>query len=296
MVFRSDGDPTREPGGHLQGGALPAGDPVTGSASGEDLTLVGRTYTRRVRLTVLGSNGTYPTPGHPASGYLVEGGGSAVWTDAGPGTLSALHAFVDPVEIDALVLTHVHGDHCLDVFPLFNLLRFGRRPRTPLPVYAPDGVAERLAAFIDVDPGHDFFRVFDFVTVAPGDGAAVGDLALSFGEAVHPVPALSVRVAAGRASLAYSGDTGPGGGLVDLANGVDVLLCEATKQGARPPDGYPYHMYAGEAGAVAQRAGVSRLLVTHVTPTLDPAVSVQEAAAVFEGPVDWAAPGMEVEL
>jgi len=124
----------------------------------------------------------------------------------------------------------------------------------------------------------------------------LGDLALSFGEAVHPVPALSVRVAAGRASLVYSGDTGPGGGLVDLADGVDVLLCEATKQGTRPPDSYPYHMYAGEAGAVAQRAGVSRLLVTHVTPNLDPAVSVQEAAAVFEGPVDWAAPGMEVEL
>ena len=257
---------------------------------------MGRTYTRRVRLTVLGSNGTYPTPGRPASGYLVEGGGSVVWMDAGPGTLSALHAVADPAGIDALVLTHVHGDHCLDVFPLFNLLRYGRPRRTPLPVYSPDGVAERLTAFVGAGPGHDFFRVFDFLTVAPGDDAGVGDVELSFGAAVHPVPALGVRADVGGASLVYSGDTGPGGDLLDLAAGADVLLCEATHQGPRPHDGYPYHLHAGEAGAVARDAGVYRLLVTHVIPTLDPAVSVEEAAAVFEGPVDWAAPGMEVEL
>jgi len=256
----------------------------------------GRTYTRRVRLTVLGSNGTYPTPGHPASGYLVTDGGSAVWVDAGPGTFTALQAVADPAGIDALMLTHVHGDHCLDVFPFFNLLRYGQPHRTPLPVYAPEGVAERLAAFLGAEADHDFFRVFEFVTASPGGDARVGGMRLSFGGAAHPVPALAVRVDAGRSAIVYSGDTGPGGDLVDLAAGADVLLCEATHQGARPSDGYPYHLYAVEAGEIARRAGVSRLLVTHVAPTLDPAVSVDEAAAVFEGPVEWAAPGMEVQL
>ena len=81
-----------------------------------------------------------------------------------------------------------------------------------------------------------------------------------------------------------------------MAQDADLLLCEATKQGTRLEGDYPFHMYADEAGAVARDAGARRLLLTHVAPTLDVAESVAEAAAVFEGPVEWAAPGLEVEL
>ncbi|MCJ7725124.1 MAG: MBL fold metallo-hydrolase [Acidimicrobiia bacterium] len=248
-----------------------------------------------MRLTVLGSNGTYPTPGHPASGYLVTAG-ATVWVDAGPGTLAALMAISDPGDIDALVLSHGHGDHCLDVFPLFNLLRYGPPRPESLPVFAPEGVAERLAAFIGADAGHAFFQVFDFIEVGPGSTARTGDLRITWGEAVHPVPALVTRIEAGEASMAYSGDTGPGGDLVEMASEVDLLLCEATNQGIRAKGDYPYHLFADEAGQAASAAGASHLLVTHVAPTLDSTVSVREAAAVFEGPVEWAAPGLEVEL
>ena len=124
----------------------------------------------------------------------------------------------------------------------------------------------------------------------------LGDISLDFGAAVHPVPALSMRVGAAGATLVYSGDTGPGGDLIELSSGCDLLLCEATHQGPPPPDRYPYHLHAEEAGGIAAQAGVGALLVTHVGPTLDPAVSVAEAANVFEGRVDHAVPGMEVEL
>jgi ribonuclease BN (tRNA processing enzyme) len=157
-------------------------------------------------------------------------------------------------------------------------------------------VAERLAAFAGAGPGHDFYRAFDFVTIAPGTTAEVGGISLSWGAAVHPVPAVVTRVEGGGASLAYSGDTGPGGDLVEIASGVDVLLCEATDQGVRMAGDYPYHLFAVEAGEAAAAAGVGRLLVTHVGPTLDEAASVTEAAAAFGGPVEWAAPGLEVEL
>ena len=127
-----------------------------------------------MRLTVLGSNGTYPTPGRPASGYLVSAG-ATVWLDAGPGTLAAFLAGHDPDDLDALVLSHVHGDHCLDVLPLFNLLRYGA-PRPPLRVLAPPGVMERLAAFIGAGSDHAFWRVFAVEEVGPGvTGWSAGD-------------------------------------------------------------------------------------------------------------------------
>ncbi len=244
-------------------------------------------------LTVLGSSGTHPTPGNPASGYLVSAG-TTVMLDCGPGTFPAL--LERGVVPDAIVLSHRHGDHCLDLLPLFNQLRFTRTDVRGVPLLAPRGVVDRLTAFVGAGTGHAFFEVFTPIVIAPGDSHRVGDVGMEFGAAVHPVPALCTKVTVGGVSLVYSGDTGPGGDLLRLSLGSDVLLCEATYQGPPPSDRYPYHLYASEAGEIAVEAGVGRLLVTHVGPTLDPAVSVREAAAIFEGRVDHAAPGMEVQL
>jgi ribonuclease BN (tRNA processing enzyme) len=247
-----------------------------------------------VRLEVLGSNGTYPTPGHPASGYVVDTASTSILLDLGPGTfVASLDADVAPA---AVVITHVHPDHCADLFPLFSWLRFGHPERWGLPVVVPEGLVGRVAAFLGADDSHDLHRVFAFDQVGSGDERRFGDLVLRFGAATHPVPALVVAVGDGSATLVYSGDTGPGGDLPALAAGCDLLLCEATLQGEPGPDRYPYHLAAVEAGRIARDAGAGRLVVTHVAPSLDPQVSVAEATAVFEGPVDHAAPGMEVEL
>jgi ribonuclease BN (tRNA processing enzyme) len=136
--------------------------------------------------------------------------------------------------------------------------------------------------------------VFEVREASAGAEVVVGSLRLGFGAAVHPVPALLTAVAAQGRRLVYSGDTGPGGDLEELASGADVLLCEATYQGEPGPDRYPYHLFAVEAGAVAAAAGVARLLVTHVAPGLEPGVSIDEAAAAFDGEIGWAAPGLEV--
>lgn len=247
-----------------------------------------------VRLIVLGSSGTYPAPGNPASGYAVATSSVSLLLDLGPGAyLASVAAGITP---DAVVLTHVHPDHCVDLFPLFASIRFGHSHRWGLPVIVPPGLVDRVAGFLGAGDGHDLHQVFAFDEVVPGDERTVGDLRLRFGAATHPVPALVVSVDQAGRRVVYSGDTGPGGDLPAMAAGCDLLLCEATFQGVPPSDRYPFHLFAAEAGAIAAESRAGRLLVTHLAPSLDPEVSVAEAAAAFHGPVSHAAPGMEVEV
>lgn len=166
----------------------------------------------------------------------------------------------------------------------------------PSTLMAPQGVYARLAEFAGAGPNHVFHDVFTRIWVDAGDTVTVGDLTLRFGSVVHPVPAVCVAVTDGDRTIVYSGDTGPGGDLAGMAAGADLLLCEATHQGPVTTDRYEFHLFASEAGALASGAGVGRLLVTHLAPTLDPSVSIAEAAAEFDGPVDHAAPGLEVEV
>ncbi len=245
-----------------------------------------------MKLTVLGASGTYPAAGRPGSGYLVEWGAATVWVDAGPGTFGALCERVDPGELDALVISHRHPDHCTDIFALFHYLAFGPGGRVPLRAFVPAGTAEHLAGFVGGEPGNGTFQShFDFRTVGDGDVAEVAGLELRFAEAEHSVPTVGVRLSAGGRALTYSGDTGPGGGVPELAQGADVLLCEATYQEPRERYPYPYHLTAREAGQLARTAGVDRLMLTHIPPKLDSAGSIAEAASEFDGPITSATPG-----
>jgi ribonuclease BN (tRNA processing enzyme) len=197
---------------------------------------------------------------------------------------------------DAVVLTHGHADHCVDALALFAYLRFDAVDRWGVPLLAPQGVVERLAGFVGAGPEHDFFKVLRPREIAPGLEIEIGDLAVRFGAVAHPVPSVAVRVEARGRAIVYTGDTGPCDALVEFAAGAELLICEATYQGTPGPGRYPHHLFACEAGALARDAGVHALVLTHVAPQLDTAVSVAEAAAVFPGPVRHAEPGLEVSL
>ena len=247
-----------------------------------------------MRLTVIGSSGTAPTPDNPGSGYLVSSGDTHLLVDAGPGVVGAVAGVVDPYDLDAVALSHRHPDHCTDIFALYHYLAYGDRPvAAPIPVFAPPGLADAATAFVDADADSPWHSVFEW-KIAEGE-SRLGDLTLRFGEASHSVPAACIRVESGGGSVVYSGDTGPGGDLEALAAGADVLLCEASFQDDTDDD-YPFHLSASQAGGIATAAGVRRLVLTHLRSTLDPARSVAEAAATFGGEVLVAEPGLTIEV
>jgi ribonuclease BN (tRNA processing enzyme) len=251
-----------------------------------------------VRLTVLGCSGSGPGPHSPASGYLVSAGAARLLLDLGNGAFGALQRHLDPWELDAVALSHLHADHCAD---MTNLVVHRRYHPTPppaverLPVYAPDDAPDRLAAAYAASreerASTDLSDVLLFCPVA--DGGAVGEVGLRATPVEHPVAAYALRLDHGGTSLVYSGDTGPCAGLVELARDVDVLLCEASwphvvpGRWDEPPPAL--HMSGRQAGEHATAAGVGRLLLTHVPVWCDPATVLAEAREAFDGPVELVA-------
>ena len=248
-----------------------------------------------MELTVLGSSGGCPAPGNPASGYLVGMGDTTIWSDAGPGTFMRLMEYTDPGSLDAVVISHVHPDHCADLVALYGYLAYGPSGTVPIPVFLPEGASEPLAAFVRAGDEHVFFQVLDFRTVGPGDAVDVGEVRLTFAATNHPVPTVATRFEADGATLAYSADTGPGGGFPALAAAADVVLVEATTDGERTPQSYPYHLNGFEAGAIGAETG-GRLVLTHLSPTVDPEVVATQAAASYGSEPDLATPGLVVTV
>jgi ribonuclease BN (tRNA processing enzyme) len=170
-------------------------------------------------LTVLGCDGSWPGPGGAGSGYLVESVGTRVLIDAGPGTFANLQRWFDPATIDAVVLSHHHPDHWTDLHALMTQARFALG-REGIPVYAPNGLAERsgLAGSTSVS----WHRVTDASTVD------LGSLSLAFHRTDHAFETLAVRIDGGGRTLGYSADTGPG--WASPSSGPD-----STSRCARPP-------------------------------------------------------------
>jgi ribonuclease BN (tRNA processing enzyme) len=248
-----------------------------------------------VRLLVLGSSGSSPARGNPASGYLVTHGDTSIWVDAGPGTLMALLDAIDPAELTAIVISHTHLDHSTDFLGFFHYVEYG--PGAPrLPVFVPSGAAEHFGGYVASRQDHPFWSAFDFRVGASGRRADLGQVTLSFADARHSVPAIAVRIEAEGRSLVYTGDTGPSDDVARLAAGADVLLIEASLQGAQEDACYEFHMTASGAAALGRSAAVGRLILTHVPPTLDLERSVGEAAEIWGDRPDVAFPGMQVEI
>lgn len=248
-----------------------------------------------MRLTVLGCAGSFPGPDAACSAYLVEADDFRLLIDFGSGALSALQRYVGMHRVDAVLLTHLHGDHMLDACAYVVVRRYAPEgPYPPLPLYGPAGAEQRIVAAYGPDEG-GVDDVYTFHDLKPG-GVAIGPFTVTAARMEHPVETYGVRVEHGGRVLAYSSDTAPCDAVVRLAQRADLFLCEASYlDGRKNPPGL--HLTGGEAGAVAAQAAVGRLVLTHLVAEWGSEAQTRAAAAAaFDGPVEVARPGAAWEI
>jgi ribonuclease BN (tRNA processing enzyme) len=255
-----------------------------------------------VRFTVVGCSGSFAGPDSASSCYLVEADGAdgRTWRmvlDLGSGAIGPLQRFVAPRDLDAVLLSHLHPDHFVDLCALYVALRYDPvAPRLErLPVYGPAGTFARLEeAYGQHEPGsmESVFAVQEWVAGTP---ITVGPFLVTPRRVEHPVLAYGLRVEAGGAVLAYSGDTDVCDGLLEVAKDADLLLAEASFEEGRDVT-RGVHLTGLRAGQAATDAGARRLVLTHLPVWTSAQIVLAEAGSAYPGPVEVARPGLTVTL
>jgi ribonuclease BN (tRNA processing enzyme) len=247
-----------------------------------------------VKLTIIGMSGSYPGPESAASCYLVEqehdGRVHRLLLDLGNGSLGPLQRYVRLDEVDAVLLSHLHADHCMDLCGYYVVRKYAPDAPWPrIPVYGPPGTADRMARAYDLPPDPGMQEQFEFRTF-PAEAFSLGPFRIRTTTVEHPVPAYAMRLEAGGSSLVYSGDTGECDELVRLAHRADLFLCEASSvEGIELPPGL--HLTGRQAGEHAARAEVRQLVLTHIPPPIDATQVYKEAAEAYDGALATARTG-----
>lgn len=274
-----------------------------------------------MRLIPIGTSGSFAGPATAASSYLLQvptaeaaaaGHEARDWNlvlDLGSGAMGALQRFVDPRDLDAVSISHMHPDHCSDLAGLYVYLRYhpehgSRRSgkSVPVPVFAPAGAASHVATSASLDESESLEHDFDFQDWSDRKAVEVGPLTIEPYRVFHPVETYGVRVtgpsaSGGTTTLAYTGDTDACSSVVELARDVDLLLSEAAYLEDRDAAaGRGVHLTGLRAGQVATEAGARRLLLTHLPVWNDPAESLAEARRSYAGPVEVIQQGAVYEL
>lgn len=248
-----------------------------------------------MEVVVLGGSGTFPRPGGACNGFLVSEGETKVLIDIGTGVLSRLYTWTDPGRLAALVLTHLHPDHFLDIYPFRYFLEFMAGGSPPLTVYAPAGAAHHMRGLFNEPDTTKFDRVFKFIDMAPDARFAIGSLSLTPRKVFHLDPTYGIEIEAGGSRVFYTSDTSYDPKLTDYARGADVLLAETTLR-AEDGGGGIAHMTTTEVARLATEAHVRRVVLTHLWPHFDRRLIKREVEAGFDGRIDLAEEGLLIKV
>jgi ribonuclease BN (tRNA processing enzyme) len=259
-----------------------------------------------VRVTVLGKSPSWQDAGGACSGYLVQEGDTTLLLDCGNGVFGKLRRFVDYVDVDAVVLSHLHADHFLDLVPYSYALTYAPRQQ-PVPVHVWPGTDDPAKPLLHAPPGAQavFRRVagawgnddlienaFHLREYDPRDTIEVGPLRMRFCPVPHFLPTYAIEVTSSETPrrFTYGADCCPSDALVGFARDTDLLVVEATLP--RPErTGIRGHLTPGEAGEHGRAAGARRLVLTHVSDELGERWAREEAERTFGGTVEVAREG-----
>ncbi len=230
-----------------------------------------------MHLTVLGCYGPYPPAGGACSGYLLQEEGYNLLIDCGNGVLSRLQEHLDFVNLNAVMLSHLHPDHYSDIlimrYGLVMARNSGRRSE-PLKIYAPP------------EPESEYKRLpykdnYSIEPVGPGQNFKLGPFNIETESVVHAIPGIAIKIGSASGTLVYSGDTEYFSGLKDFAFGADLFLCEANYLDPDIKANLPNHLSASQAAQIAAGAEVKRLLLTHQHPDRDRELTRIEARQYY---------------
>ena len=245
-------------------------------------------------LTVLGAGPAWSDrPGSSGAAYLVRSGTTAVLLDLGQGSFPRLAAAIAPETLDAVLISHLHPDHFIDLVPLRHYLEYQVRPSRSVRVIGPAALPDRIDA-LHARPG--FTAATLACTAWPAAPFEIGGLSVEARRITHIDDSYAVRVApVGRPGLVYSGDCGRAGDLAPLIRPGDTLLVEVSF-GSGPVPADALHLDAPAVADLVRATSPARVLLTHLQMGLDRDAPVRIVAAATRGPVTLVEPGDRFEL
>lgn len=249
----------------------------------------------RVDLTVLGAGPAYTNrPGATGAAYLVRIGATAILLDLGQGSFPRLMAEVEPSDLAAVFISHLHPDHFIDLIPLRHYLRYEFSPGRRIRVCGPSGLDERLDC-LHAEPGFSA-EALD-VSALAAEALAIDGLSVEARLVTHTKESYGFRVAArgGDPGLVYSGDCGRANDLAPLIKPGDTLLSEVSFGPGPVPPGAA-HLNSEAVGELAASTGVGRVLLTHLQMGNDERATVEAVRARFNGPVELVEPGSRLAI
>lgn len=250
--------------------------------------------TDRPSLDVVGAGPAYTNRlGATGASYLVRHAGTAVLLDLGQGSFPRLANLLDPGELDAVLISHLHPDHFIDLVALRHYLRWGPNNPRRVRVIGPRGLGDRIDA-LHAEPGFTA-AALDIETMEPGQ-LVIGSLEVDVARVTHADESFAVRVAVtARPGLVYSGDCGRAEDLDVLVRPGDTLLSEVSF-GPGPVPVSAAHLDGPTVGALAARTRTGRVLLTHLLMGHDEAQTVASARRAYDGPIDVVHPGDSFNL